>query len=171
MTAMEIAAVLGAERLRELMAELFDRSAAVAQRFGGSVDKFTGDDIMAVFGAPVALEDHAIRMCLAALDIQRETEGIAAQVQRGDGVALQLRIGFNSGAVIAAETGSGALGYTRDRGAGRHGTKDGIGRPAGRGGAAGPLSSLVRRDRCADDPGTANLEGTSHFRCDGLLSS
>jgi adenylate cyclase len=60
---MDIAAAVGAERLREIMAELVDRSAAGVQRFGGTVDKFTGDGIMAVFGAPVALEDHALRGC------------------------------------------------------------------------------------------------------------
>ena len=69
---MDIAAAVGAERLREIMAELVDHSAAVVQRFGGTVDKFTGDGIMAVFGAPTALEDHAVRACLAALDIQQE---------------------------------------------------------------------------------------------------
>ena len=56
---MDIAAAVGAERLREIMAELVDRGAAVVQRFGGTVDKFTGDGIMAVFGAPAAIEDHA----------------------------------------------------------------------------------------------------------------
>ena len=56
---MDIAAAVGAERLREIMTELVDRCAAVVQRYGGTVDKFTGDGIMAVFGAPVALEDHA----------------------------------------------------------------------------------------------------------------
>ena len=61
---MDIAAAVGAERLREIMAELVDRCAAVVQRYGGTVDKFTGDGIMAVFGAPVALEDHALRACL-----------------------------------------------------------------------------------------------------------
>ena len=64
---MDIAAAVGAERLREIMTELVDRSSVVVQRYGGTVDKFTGDGIMAVFGAPVALEDHAIRACLAAL--------------------------------------------------------------------------------------------------------
>jgi adenylate cyclase len=58
------------------------------------------------------LEDHAFRACLAALDIQRETELLAAEVQRRDGVALQLRVGLNSGQVIAGEIGSGPLGYT-----------------------------------------------------------
>jgi adenylate cyclase len=108
---MDIAAAVGAERLLELMAELLERSTAVVKRYGGTVDKFTGDGIMALFGAPVTLEDHAVRACLAALDIQRETEGLAAQVSR-DGITLQLRIGLNSGQVIAGEIGSGPFGYT-----------------------------------------------------------
>ena len=53
---MDIAAAVGPERLREVMTELADRCAAVVQRYGGTVDKFTGDGIMAVFGAPVALD-------------------------------------------------------------------------------------------------------------------
>ena len=77
---MDIAAAVGAERLREIMAELVDRCAAVVQRYGGTVDKFTGDGIMAVFGAPVALEDHAVRACLAALGIQEETDRLAVNV-------------------------------------------------------------------------------------------
>ena len=109
---MDIAAAVGAERLREIMAELVNRATVVVQRYGGTVDKFTGDGIMALFGAPVALEDHALRACLAALDIQSETQRLAAEIQRRDGVALQLRVGLNSGQVIAGEIGSGPLGYT-----------------------------------------------------------
>src|SRR6516165_10150089 len=71
---MDIAATVGPERLREIMTDLADRCAAVVQRYGGTVDKFTGDGIMAVFGAPVALEDHAVRACLAALGIQERAE-------------------------------------------------------------------------------------------------
>ena len=109
---MEIAAAVGAERLREIMAELVDCSSVMVQRYGGTVDKFTGDGIMALFGAPAALEDHALRGCLAALGIQDEAKRIAVHVQERDGVDLQLRVGLNSGQVIAGEIGSGALGYT-----------------------------------------------------------
>ena len=109
---MDIAAALGAERLREIMAELADRCAAVVQRYGGTVDKFTGDGVMAVFGAPVALEDHAVRACLAALGVQEEAKRLAVDVRERDGAELQLRVGLNSGEVIAGEIGSGPFGYT-----------------------------------------------------------
>ena len=65
------------------------------------MDKFTGDGIMAVFGAPTTLEDHAFRACLAALDIQKDI-----------GATLPLRIGLNSGQVIAGEIGSSSASYT-----------------------------------------------------------
>ena len=94
------------------MAELVDRCAAVVLRYGGTVDKFTGDGIMAVFGAPVALEDHAVRACLAALGVQEDAKRLAVDVQERDGVDLQLRVGLNSGQVIAGEIGSGSFGYT-----------------------------------------------------------
>jgi class 3 adenylate cyclase len=109
---MEMAAVLDIERLREIMTELVNRCAAVVQRYGGTVDKFTGDGIMALFGAPIALEDHAVRACLAALQIQHEAARLAADVERRDGRALQVRVGLNSGQVITGEIGSGAWGYT-----------------------------------------------------------
>ncbi|HEY1440576.1 MAG TPA: adenylate/guanylate cyclase domain-containing protein, partial [Mycobacterium sp.] len=109
---MDIAAAVGTERLREILADLAGRSAAVVQRYGGTVDKFTGDGIMAVFGAPLALEDHAVRACLAALEIQDGLARLAAHVRDCDGVELALRIGLNSGQVIAGEVGSASLGYT-----------------------------------------------------------
>src|SRR6185312_15411146 len=87
---MTIAAAVGAERLREIMTELVERSAAAVQRYGGTVDKFTGDGIMAVFGAPMALEDHALRACLAALDIQGEMPQVASEVERNHGIPLRL---------------------------------------------------------------------------------
>src|SRR6201993_1529291 len=109
---MDIAAAVGTERLREIMTELVSRSAAVVQRYGGTVDKFTGDGIMALFGAPVALEDHAFRACLTALDIQEQIAQLADEVLRRDGVVLRLRVGLNSGRVIAGEISSEAGAYT-----------------------------------------------------------
>ncbi len=109
---MDIAAAVGAERLREIMGEVFRRSSVIVQRYGGTVDKFTGDGIMAVFGAPVALEDHAVRACRAALDIQTDAKHLAADVDPRDRISLQLRIGLNSGEVITGEIGSGPMTYT-----------------------------------------------------------
>ena len=109
---MDIAVAVGTERLREIMTELVTRASVVVQRYGGTVDKFTGDGIMAVFGAPVALEDHALRACLAALGIQEETIRLATEVKDRDGIDLRLRVGLNSGQVIAGEVGSKSLGYT-----------------------------------------------------------
>lgn len=108
---MDIAAALDMERLREVMAALLERLAAVAHRYGGGTVEYAGDGLMVIFGAPVALEDHAFRGCLTALAIQEEVTGLAADVQRRDGVALQLRVGLNSGRVIAGEIGPGTPRY------------------------------------------------------------
>jgi class 3 adenylate cyclase len=109
---MQLAATLGPEALRQVVAQVFDRSAVAVTRYGGTVDKFTGDGIMAVFGAPAALEDHALRGCLAAVDIQGEIQHLTCEVERTHGIQLQVRVGLNSGQVIAGEIGSGPAGYT-----------------------------------------------------------
>lgn len=129
---MKLAARLDAERLQELMNDLFNRAGAVVQRYQGTVDKFTGDGLMALFGAPRALEDHALRACIAALEIQSATRELAGEVLSRDGVALQLRVGLNSGEVIAGEIGSGPGRYTA------------IGHPVG----------MAQRMEAAADPGT-----------------
>jgi class 3 adenylate cyclase len=103
---MDIAASVDIERLREIMTGLLEQTAAVVNRYGGTVE-YNGDGIMALFGAPVALEDHAFRGCLAALAIQDESKRFAADVRRRDGLVLQLRVGMNSGQVIAGEIGIG----------------------------------------------------------------
>jgi class 3 adenylate cyclase len=108
---MDLAAALEMERYREVMTELVGRAAAVVQRYGGGTVESTGDGVMGIFGAPIALEDHAFRGCLAALAIQDEANRLAADVQRRDGVDLRVRVGMNSGRVIAGEIGSGSLGY------------------------------------------------------------
>ena len=109
---MEIATAVGPERMREIMTELIECATTVVTRYGGTVNQFTGDGFMAVFGAPLALEDHALRACLAALGVQEEAKRLALEVQRRNAIDLQLRVGLNSGSVIAGEIGTGALGYT-----------------------------------------------------------
>lgn len=109
---MKLAAALDPERLQELMNELFNMSATIVQRYQGTVDKFTGDGLMALFGAPVALEDHAKRACIAALEIQAATVRMAADVHRRDNIELQMRVGLNSGEVVAGEIGLGPGRYT-----------------------------------------------------------
>ncbi|HEX3287591.1 MAG TPA: AAA family ATPase [Mycobacterium sp.] len=103
---MDIAAAVDMERLREIMTGLVERAAAVVQHYGGTAE-YNGDGVMALFGAPVALEDHAFRGCLAALAIQDESKSFVADVRRRDGLVLQLRVGMNSGQVIAGEIGIG----------------------------------------------------------------
>jgi hypothetical protein len=148
---MDLAAAVGAERLREIMTELLDRSVAVVQHYGGTVDKFTGDGIMAVFGAPAALEDHAFRACLTALDIQSTVAELAQEVEARDGIDLRLRVGLNSGQVIAGEIGSGPLGYTAVGEQVGMAQRDGVGGAAGWGDAqrVQPIWAVRRRGpRC-----------------------
>jgi len=109
---MDIAASVDIERLRVIMTEVVERSAAVAHRYGATVE-YTGDGIMAIFGAPVALEDHAFRACLAAVAIQEETNRLAVEVRRADKVALQVRVGLNSGRVIAVRSARARWGTAR----------------------------------------------------------
>lgn len=109
---MDIAAAVGPERLREIMSDLFDRCSAVVHRYGGTVHQFLGDGAMALFGAPLALEDHALRACLAALGIQAGARALAEEVAVRDGIDFKVRIGLNSGEVLAGDIGSSASGYT-----------------------------------------------------------
>ena len=145
----DIAAALDVERLREIMTELrraVGRESCSA--IGGTVE-YNGDGVMALFGAPVALEDHAFRACLAALAIQEEANTLGGRSARRDGVALQLRVGLNSGRVIAGEIGSGSLGYAATGRAGRVRSADGIGGAPGRGDAVGVDRTTGRAHRDA----------------------
>jgi class 3 adenylate cyclase len=69
-------------------------------RYEGTVNQVMGDGIMALFGAPVAHEDHAVRACYAALRMQRQVALYADELQRGGGTPLQIRVGLNSGEVV-----------------------------------------------------------------------
>lgn len=109
---MDIAAAVGPERLREIMSQFFELSSALVQRAGGTVDKFIGDGLMALFGAPIAMEDHALRACYAALTIQEQARRLAAELAERDAIDFRIRVGLNSGEVIAGEIGYGPANYT-----------------------------------------------------------
>ncbi|HEV8623746.1 MAG TPA: adenylate/guanylate cyclase domain-containing protein [Acidimicrobiia bacterium] len=106
----------------EVWAGIMGRFVAIlaegVRRYGGTVDKFTGDGIMALFGAPVAQEDHARRACHAALHLTKAIAAYAEGLRSSQGVDLQVRIGLNSGEVVVGRVGDDiqidptALGHT-----------------------------------------------------------
>jgi class 3 adenylate cyclase/tetratricopeptide (TPR) repeat protein len=100
------------EEWRKIMQRFFSLLADSVTRFEGTVDKFTGDGIMAIFGAPVAHEDHAARACYAALQMLDDVASYAAELRREKGLNFSTRIGINSGEVVAGAIGAGDGSYT-----------------------------------------------------------
>ena len=110
---MDLAEQVDPEKWRAIMQRFFDLLCEGVQEFGGTVDKFTGDGIMAVFGAPVAQEDHAQRACYAALRMGELARDYAVELRRTLGLSFATRIGINSGEVVAGEIGpEGSREYT-----------------------------------------------------------
>jgi adenylate cyclase len=110
---MDLAEQEDPEEWREIMQRFFSLLAETVTRFEGTVDKFTGDGIMAIFGAPVAHEDHARRACYAALQMLDDVAEYAAELRRAKGLNFSTRIGINSGEVVAgAIDGGGGSAYT-----------------------------------------------------------
>ena len=110
---MDLAEQHDPEEWRKIMQRFFAILAAAVERFEGTVDKFTGDGIMAIFGAPIAHEDHARRAGYAALQMLDDVAEYAAELRRGPGLNFSTRIGINSGEVVAGAIGQGSDGdYT-----------------------------------------------------------
>jgi class 3 adenylate cyclase/tetratricopeptide (TPR) repeat protein len=102
---MELAEQLDPEEWSQIMRRFFQILANGVERFEGFVDKFTGDGIMALFGAPIAHEDHAQRACFAALHLRDELKRYADELQRSRGIDFSVRMGINSGAVVVGSIG------------------------------------------------------------------
>ena len=102
---MDLAEQTDPEVWRGIMERFFAILCDGVHRFEGTVDKFTGDGIMALFGAPVAHEDHAQRACWAALALQSELASYAAEVRRSEGLSFSVRMGINSGEVVVGAIG------------------------------------------------------------------
>jgi class 3 adenylate cyclase/tetratricopeptide (TPR) repeat protein len=110
---MDLAGSLDPEEWRSIMDGFLKILSAGVHRFEGTIDKFTGDGIMALFGAPIAHEDHAVRACYAALHLRAELEGYSAELQRERGLGFSVRIGLNSGEVVLGTLGDDlSLSYT-----------------------------------------------------------
>jgi class 3 adenylate cyclase len=94
------------EEARKLLDPVLEHMMAAVHRYEGTVNQVMGDGIMALFGAPVAHEDHAVRACYAALDMQAAMRRHAEEVRRSHGVLLQVRVGVNAGEVVVRAIGS-----------------------------------------------------------------
>ena len=113
MGSMELAERSDPEQWRRIMERFFAILCEGVHRFEGTVDKFTGDGIMALFGAPIAHEDHAQRACYAALHLQEELASYAAELRREQGLNFSVRMGLNSGEVVVGAIGEDlAMDYT-----------------------------------------------------------
>jgi predicted ATPase/class 3 adenylate cyclase len=103
---LELMADRDPEDARALLDDVIERLMEAVHRFEGTVNQVMGDGIMALFGAPVAHEDHAMRACYAALRMHRSVALYADDLRRRQGVDVQIRVGINSGDVVVRSIGS-----------------------------------------------------------------
>jgi class 3 adenylate cyclase/tetratricopeptide (TPR) repeat protein len=148
MGSMDMAEQVDPDEWRQIMQRFFSLLSDGVCRFEGTVDKFTGDGIMALFGAPVAHEDHAARACFAALHIGELVSEYATELRRGRGLNFSVRIGINSGDVVAGAIGADSkLEYT----------------------AVGHTVGLAQRMEALAEPGKAYLTEHSAKLAEGYL--
>jgi class 3 adenylate cyclase/tetratricopeptide (TPR) repeat protein len=103
---MELLADRDPEEARKLLDPVLERMMEAIHRYEGTVNQVMGDGIMALFGAPVAHEDHAVRACYAALRMQELVKRYAEEVRRAHGTTVRIRVGINSGEVVVRAIGS-----------------------------------------------------------------
>jgi class 3 adenylate cyclase len=97
---MDLGEKVDPEEWYRIMDRFFQILSDGVHRFEGTVDKFTGDGIMALFGAPIAHEDHAQRACFAALSLQEDLRRYANELRFEKGINFAVRTGLNSGEVV-----------------------------------------------------------------------
>ncbi len=102
---MRLSEQVDAEEWHRILDRFFTILSAGVHRFEGTVNQYTGDGIMALFGAPIAHEDHAQRACYAALHLREELRRYADELRRSQGVSFLVRIGINSGEVVVGKIG------------------------------------------------------------------
>ena len=102
------------ESVRRVMGRYFEEMSAVIERHGGTVEKFIGDAIMAVFGIPAVHEDDALRAVRAAVEMGRALEALNGELEREWGVRIAVRTGINTGEVVAGDAGAAQMLVTGD---------------------------------------------------------
>jgi class 3 adenylate cyclase len=144
----ELAAALGPEEFHQVMDGAFALMLDAVHRWEGTVNQFTGDGIMALFGAPIAHEDHARRACHAALEIQRAIAVYGVRLRQERGLGFQTRLGLNSGPVVVGAIGDDLrMDYT----------------------AQGLTTHLAARMQQAADPGTVLVAPSAYRLAEGYF--
>ena len=139
---------LGADTMHVLLSRLFELALTEVHRYEGTVNQFLGDGFMALFGAPIAHEDHARRAALAALDIRRAVQERPLALPSGDDVRVALRMGLHAGFVVVGAIGDNLrMDYT----------------------AVGDTSHLAARLQQAAEPGVILVSDTIARQVDGYV--
>jgi class 3 adenylate cyclase/ribosomal protein L40E len=145
---MELLADRDPEEARKLLDPVLALMMEAVHRYEGTVNQVMGDGIMALFGAPLALEDHAVRGCYAALRMQEAVRNLSEQLRRSQGVEVQIRAGLNSGEVVVRSIGSDLhMDYT----------------------AVGQTTHLAARMEQLATPGTTRLTANTLRLAEGLI--
>ena len=145
---MELLADRDPEEARRLLDPVLEHMMEAVHRYEGTVNQVMGDGIMALFGAPLSHEDHAVRACYAALRMQESLKGYADDTRRSHGVEVQLRVGLNSGEVVVRSVGSDLrMDYT----------------------AVGQTTHLAARMEQLAPPGTVRLTGETVRFAEGYV--
>jgi len=147
---LELLADRDPEEARRILDPVLQRMMDAVHRFEGTVNQVLGDGIMALFGAPLAHEDHAVRACFAALRLQQSIARYTEQVRRTDGAEVQVRIGLNSGEVVVRSIGSDLrMDYS----------------------AVGATTSLAARMEQLASPGTTRLTAATLALAEGYIEA
>ena len=141
---------LDPEAMHRLMDQALRLMAEAVHRYEGTVNQVLGDGLMALFGAPLALEDHAVRAVRAALAIQETLGGYSAQVAAEHGMTLRLRLGLNTGPVVVGRIGDDLrMDYT----------------------AVGDTTHVAARLQDMTEPGTILISEATHRLVEGYVRS
>src|SRR4029450_12895790 len=144
-----------------IMGRFFQSLSDGVHRFEGTVDKFTGDGIMALFGAPIAHEDHARRACYAALHLKEQLRRCAEELKRTRELSFAVRMGLNSGEVVVGTIGDDLkMVYTA------HGNTVGLGQRMEQ--LAEPGAAYLTERTAALVSGYFELEGRGPFEIKGM---